>query len=219
VTGSIKFDLQIDAGLPNRAAELRRAWQAEQRPVWIAASTHAGEDEIVLAAHRQILASRPDALLILVPRHPERFNAVYELCQRQGLSTRRRSGGEAVAPGDQVLLGDSMGELLFLYALADVAFVGGSLVANGGHNLLEPAALGKPVLSGPHLFNFLEIAAQLREAGALGEVQSASDLAGEVAALWREPDRSERMRQAGLNVLQANQGALERLLDGLRRLM
>jgi 3-deoxy-D-manno-octulosonic-acid transferase len=219
VTGSIKFDLQIDAGLPQRAAELRRAWQAGQRPVWIAASTHAGEDEIVLAAHQQLLGSLPDALLILVPRHPERFNAVYELCQRQGLSTRRRSGGEAVAPGDQVLLGDSMGELLFLYALADVAFVGGSLVANGGHNLLEPAALGKPVLSGPHLFNFLEIAAQLREAGALGEVQSASDLAGEVAALWREPDRSERMRQAGLKVLQANQGALERLLDGLRRLM
>jgi 3-deoxy-D-manno-octulosonic-acid transferase len=219
VTGSIKFDLQIDAGLVQRAAELRRAWQAEQRPLWIAASTHAGEDEIVLAAHRQLLTSRPDALLILVPRHPERFNSVHQLCLHQGLTTRRRSTGEAVQAGDQVLLGDSMGELLFLYALADVAFVGGSLVANGGHNLLEPAALGKPVLSGPHLFNFLEIAAQLREAGALGEVQGADDLAGEVAALWREPARSERMRQAGLNVLKANQGALQRLLAGLQRLL
>lgn len=219
VTGSIKFDLKIDAELPRRASELRHQWQAEQRPLWIAASTHAGEDEIILAAHRQLLLARPDALLILVPRHPERFNAVHELCLNQGLTTRRRSSGEAVQAGDQVLLGDTMGELLFLYALADVAFVGGSLVANGGHNLLEPAALGKPVLSGPHLFNFLEIAAQLREAGALGEVQDATDLADEVEALWREPDRASRMREAGLQVLRANQGALDRLLAGLRRLM
>ncbi len=219
VTGSIKFDLKIDAELPRRASELRHQWQAERRPLWIAASTHAGEDEIILAAHRQLLLARPDALLILVPRHPERFNAVHELCLNQGLTTRRRSSGEAVQAGDQVLLGDTMGELLFLYALADVAFVGGSLVANGGHNLLEPAALDKPVLSGPHLFNFLEIAAQLREAGALGEVQDATDLADEVEALWREPDRAERMREAGLQVLRANQGALDRLLEGLHRLM
>lgn len=219
VTGSIKFDLKIDAELPRRASELRHQWQAERRPLWIAASTHAGEDEIILAAHRQLLLARPDALLILVPRHPERFNAVHELCLNLGLTTRRRSSGEAVQAGDQVLLGDTMGELLFLYALADVAFVGGSLVANGGHNLLEPAALGKPVLSGPHLFNFLEIAAQLREAGALGEVQDATDLADEVEALWREPDRAERMREAGLQVLRANQGALDRLLAGLHRLM
>uniref|UniRef100_A4XPW3 3-deoxy-D-manno-octulosonic acid transferase n=1 Tax=Ectopseudomonas mendocina (strain ymp) TaxID=399739 RepID=A4XPW3_ECTM1 len=219
VTGSIKFDLKIDTELPRRASELRHQWQAERRPLWIAASTHAGEDEIILAAHRQLLLAWPDALLILVPRHPERFNAVHELCLNQGLTTRRRSSGEAVQAGDQVLLGDTMGELLFLYALADVAFVGGSLVANGGHNLLEPAALGKPVLSGPHLFNFLEIAAQLREAGALGEVQDATDLADEVETLWREPDRAERMREAGLQVLRANQGALDRLLEGLHRLM
>ncbi|WP_277373701.1 lipid IV(A) 3-deoxy-D-manno-octulosonic acid transferase [Pseudomonas sp. AA-38] len=219
VTGSIKFDLKIDADLPRRAADLRRQWQAEQRPVWIAASTHAGEDEIVLDAHRQLLASRPDALLILVPRHPERFGAVHELCLSQGMATRRRSTGEAVHAGDQVLLGDTMGELLFLYALADIAFVGGSLVANGGHNLLEPAALGKPVLSGPHLFNFLEIAAQLREAGALSEVENADQLAGRVATLLGEPDEAQRMSQAGLAVLQANQGALERLLAGLQRLL
>ncbi|WAJ38190.1 lipid IV(A) 3-deoxy-D-manno-octulosonic acid transferase [Pseudomonas sp. GOM7] len=219
VTGSIKFDLKIDADLPRRAANLRRQWQAEQRPVWIAASTHAGEDEIVLDAHRQLLASRPDALLILVPRHPERFGAVHELCLSQGMATRRRSTGEAVHAGDQVLLGDTMGELLFLYALADIAFVGGSLVANGGHNLLEPAALGKPVLSGPHLFNFLEIAAQLREAGALSEVENADQLAGRVATLLGEPDEAQRMSKAGLAVLQANQGALERLLAGLQRLL
>lgn len=215
VTGSIKFDLKIDAELLQRADALRQQWQATTRPVWIAASTHAGEDEIVLAAHRQLLQTRPDALLILVPRHPERFNSVHELCISEGLTTRRRSTAEAVQASDQVLLGDTMGELLFLYALADIAFVGGSLVANGGHNLLEPAALGKPVLSGPHLFNFLEIAAQLREAGALGEVENAAQLADRVAALLGEPSEMQRMSQAGLSVLKANQGALERLLEEL----
>ena len=219
VTGSIKFDLTIDPELLTRAAVLREQWQATQRPVWIAASTHAGEDEIVLAAHRELLKQTPDALLILVPRHPERFNTGLELCQRQGFSTRRRSTGEAVQAADQVLLGDTMGELLFLYALADIAFVGGSLVANGGHNLLEPAALGKPVLSGPHLFNFLEIAAQLRAAGALSEVVDADGLAQRVAQLWREPEATQAMRNAGLAVMQANQGALARLLTGLGRLL
>lgn len=219
VTGSIKFDLTIDPALLSRAALLREQWQAESRPVWIAASTHAGEDESVLAAHRQLLKHQPDALLILVPRHPERFNTVFELCQRQGFSTRRRSMAAAVQADDQVLLGDTMGELLFLYALADSAFVGGSLVANGGHNLLEPAALGKPVLSGPHLFNFLEIAAQLRAAGALSEVADADALAQRVAQLWREPETADAMRAAGLAVMQANQGALARLLAGLGRLL
>jgi 3-deoxy-D-manno-octulosonic-acid transferase len=219
VTGSIKFDLTIDSALLTRAAALREQWQATQRPVWIAASTHAGEDEIVLAAHRQLLEQHPDALLILVPRHPERFNAVFELCQRQGFSTQRRSTGESVEAADQVLLGDTMGELLFLYGLADIAFVGGSLVANGGHNLLEPAALGKPVLSGPHLFNFLEIAAQLRAAGALSETVDADGLAQRIAQLWREPETAQAMRSAGLAVMQANQGALARLLAGLGRLI
>ena len=219
VTGSIKFDLTIDPALLTRAAALRQQWQATQRPVWIAASTHAGEDEIVLAAHRELLTHNPDALLILVPRHPERFNAVFELSQRQGFSARRRSTDEALLTSDQVLLGDTMGELLFLYALADIAFVGGSLVANGGHNLLEPAALGKPVLSGSHLFNFLEIAAQLRAAGALSEVADAEELAQHVAQLWREPEAAQTMRDAGQAVMQANQGALARLLAGLGRLL
>jgi len=219
VTGSIKFDLQIDPELLSRAAAQREQWQAQARPIWIAASTHAGEDEIVLAAHRELLKQWPEALLILVPRHPERFGSVFELCQRQGFSTRRRSSGEAVAAADQVLLGDTMGELLFLYALADTAFVGGSLVANGGHNLLEPAALGKPVLSGPHLFNFLDIAAQLREAGALSEVVDAQGLARRLERLWREPEAARAMGEAGLRVMQANQGALARLLAGLGRLL
>ncbi|MBX9406729.1 lipid IV(A) 3-deoxy-D-manno-octulosonic acid transferase [Pseudomonas baetica] len=219
VTGSIKFDLTIDPQLLQRAAELRGQWQALERPVWIAASTHEGEDEVVLNAHRQLLASYPNALLILVPRHPERFNSVLELCQREGFATVRRSTDANVAAETSVLLGDTMGELLFLYALADSAFVGGSLVPNGGHNLLEPAALAKPVISGPHLFNFLDIAAQMREAGALVEVDDAEGLAVEVRRLFELPRDAQRMAEAGLNVMRRNQGALQRLLDGLGRLI
>ncbi|MCV2223597.1 lipid IV(A) 3-deoxy-D-manno-octulosonic acid transferase [Pseudomonas mercuritolerans] len=219
VTGSIKFDLTIDPQLLQRAAELRNQWQAQDRPVWIAASTHEGEDEVVLDAHRRLLASHPDALLILVPRHPERFNSVFDLCQREGFATVRRSTWANVDAQTRVLLGDTMGELLFLYALADSAFVGGSLVPNGGHNLLEPAALAKPVLSGPHLFNFLDIAAQLREAGALAEVDDAEGLAVEVQRLFELPRDAQRMAEAGLAVMRRNQGALQRLVDGLARLI
>ena len=219
VTGSIKFDLSIDPQLLQRANELRGQWQALERPVWIAASTHEGEDEVVLDAHRQLLTNYPNALLILVPRHPERFNSVFELCQREGFATVRRSSGANVEADTSVLLGDTMGELLFLYALADSAFVGGSLVPNGGHNLLEPAALAKPVISGPHLFNFLDIAAQLREAGALAEVDDAEGLAVEVQRLFELPRDAQRMAEAGLAVMRRNQGALQRLLDGLARLI
>lgn len=219
VTGSIKFDLSIDPQLLQRATELRQQWQAMDRPVWIAASTHEGEDAVVLDAHRQLLGSYPNALLILVPRHPERFDSVHELCRQQGFATVRRSTAEPVLATTSVLLGDTMGELLFLYALADSAFVGGSLVPNGGHNLLEPAALAKPVISGPHMFNFLEIAAMLREAGALQEVDDAEGLAVAVQRLFELPQDARKMADAGLKVLKANQGALQRLLDGLGRLL
>ena len=219
VTGSIKFDLHVDEQLVPRARALRAEWQASQRPLWIAASTHAGEDEIVLAAHRQLLAQHPQALLILVPRHPERFASVFELCQKHGFHTCRRSLGQAPGAESQVLLGDTMGELLFLYALADAALVGGSLVGNGGHNLLEPAALGVPVLSGPHLFNFSEIANLLRSAGALHQVQDATTLATALHNLWQQPASAQTMANAGLAVVKANQGALQRLLDGVQRLL
>ncbi|RAU46411.1 MULTISPECIES: lipid IV(A) 3-deoxy-D-manno-octulosonic acid transferase [unclassified Pseudomonas] len=219
VTGSIKFDLTIDPQLLSRAARQRADWQTLDRPVWIAASTHAGEDEVVLSAHRQVLAHHPDALLILVPRHPERFDSVYELVRQQGFTGVRRSSGEPVTRETAVLVGDTMGELLFLYALADIAFVGGSLVPNGGHNLLEPAALDKPVLSGPHLFNFLEIAALLRNAGALKEASDAVGLAAAVQGLIEQPDQAKAMADAGLAVIKANHGALSKLLDGIGGLL
>lgn len=218
VTGSIKFDLKIDEQLVPRAQALRAQWAATSRPVWIAASTHEGEDALILQAHRQLLQVHEDALLILVPRHPERFDAVHAVCDGQ-FSTVRRSAGLPVLAQTQVLLGDTMGELLFLYALADIAFVGGSLVATGGHNPLEPAALALPVLMGPHVFNFLEITAMLREAGALQQVDDAQGLAGAVQRLVELPQDARRMGEAGRGVMEANQGALQKLLDGLGRLI
>jgi len=218
VTGPIKFDLKIDEQLVPRAQALRQQWAATSRPVWIAASTHDGEDALILQAHQQLLQVHGDALLILVPRHPERFDAVHAICSQQ-FATVRRSTGLPVLAQTQVLLGDTMGELLFLYALADMAFVGGSLVPTGGHNPLEPAALALPVLMGPHVFNFLEISAMLREAGALQQVDDAQGLAGAVQRLVELPQDARRMGEAGRAVMRANQGALQRLLKGLGRLM
>jgi len=223
VTGSIKFDLHPDPDILARAAALRKTWGITSpgvtRPVWIAASTHPGEDEVVLAAHQQVLQRRPDALLILVPRHPERFDPVWQLCRAQGLRVVRHSDHLAVTASDQVFVGDTMGQLLCYYALADLAFVGGSLIARGGHNLLEPIALEKPVLSGPHVFNFLDIAQRLRNAGALQDVNDAQTLSATLLTLWADPVRAQTMRAAGLTVLRANQGALARLLDGVEILL
>ncbi|WP_373186952.1 lipid IV(A) 3-deoxy-D-manno-octulosonic acid transferase [Halopseudomonas sp.] len=213
ITGSIKFDLKPDEQMLEQAADLRGQWGA--RPVWIAASTHAGEDEQILAAHRRVLESHADALLILVPRHPERFDDVAGLIEGAGLNGVRRSSGKSPMRADQVLLGDSMGELMMFYACADAAFVGGSLVPHGGHNYLEPAALGLPIISGPHSFNFTEISELLEGAGALQRVHDQGELAARVCYLLSEPTAARQAGAAGLSVVMDNQGALERLLAGI----
>ncbi|MGI9830107.1 lipid IV(A) 3-deoxy-D-manno-octulosonic acid transferase [Vibrio vulnificus] len=162
VTGSIKFDIHISDEIKHQGAELRTLL-GQQRPVWIAASTHKGEDEQVLDAHRQVLETHPNALLILVPRHPERFDSVFELCQTRGFETVRRTQANTIADSTQVYLGDTMGEMLVLLGAADVCFMGGSLVGDkvGGHNVLEPAALGVPVIIGPSYYNFKDIVDRL----------------------------------------------------------
>lgn len=214
VIGSIKFDINVEAELTKKANELRKKWQSTARPTWIAASTHAGEDEIVLEAHRQLLAQHPNALLILVPRHPERFNEVYELTAKH-FKAVRRSAQTLVTQQTQVLVGDTMGELLFLYALADIAFVGGSLVDTGGHNVLEPVALHKPVICGPHLYNFQEITNQLADANALAIVNNSQELFLQLKRLFEDQALMEQMVQGGNRIMQHNQGALERLVQGI----
>ncbi|WP_150303083.1 lipid IV(A) 3-deoxy-D-manno-octulosonic acid transferase [Pseudomonas saliphila] len=213
VTGSIKFDLKPDPDKQAQAAQWRAGWGG--RPVWIAASTHAGEDEQILEAHQAILRQHTDALLILVPRHPERFDSVARLISEAGLKTARRSAGRMPSSTDQVFLGDTMGELMQFFGCADVAFVGGSLVPNGGHNYLEPAALGLPVLSGPHWFNFAEVSDLLEEAGALKIVQDAAALAECVSQYLADPAGRTKTGRAGQAVVLDNQGALARLLTGI----
>ncbi len=219
VSGSIKFDITPPAELAGQAAVLREQWALGARPVLVAASTHAGEDEPVLAAFRAIREAQPSALLILVPRHPERFLEVARLLAREGWVFSRRSAGEAVGPETAVLLGDSMGELLLWFALGHVAFVGGSLVPVGGHNMLEPIALGLPALSGPAVFNFQSIADELVAEGALTLVPDAPGLAAAVLQLLDDPAAWARQRDQGLAVVARNRGALARQLALIARLL
>lgn len=213
ITGNIKFDITLTHVMRVEAEAVRDAWQTADRfrPIWLAASTHEGEDEVVLAAHRRVLAEFPDTLLVLVPRHPERFERVFELCQEQGFSVARRSLADSPA-GCQVLLGDTMGELLTFYGACDIAFVGGSLVPNGGHSLIEPAAWGKPVLSGPHLFNFAEVSQQLEAADALLLCDDAEQLSLTVGGLIRDADEAQQRGVRARGVVESNRGALQRLL-------
>jgi len=217
VSGSIKFDLAIPAELYKHASELRSLWLGD-RPVWIAASTHAGEDEVLLAAHRALLAQHPDAVLILVPRHPERFPKVAELIASSDLNFERRSASLAsaaaapVANTTSVILGDTMGELLLLLGCADIAFVGGSLIGHGGHNTLEPAAWGLPVVTGLSDFNFAEISALLEAAGGLQKIDGDRALAEVLQTLFAAPLYRERQGAAAKAVVDNNRGALQRLL-------
>ncbi|HET8790276.1 MAG TPA: lipid IV(A) 3-deoxy-D-manno-octulosonic acid transferase [Modicisalibacter sp.] len=215
--GSLKFDIGINDAISIDSERLRTS--LGERPVWIAGSTHPGEEEQLLVAHARLRQRHPTALLILVPRHPQRFDDVAALCQNDGERLARRSKGERVEAGTTIYLGDSMGELSMLYGAADMAFVGGSLVPIGGHNLLEPAAQGVPVLSGFALDNFSDVAEVLREANALIEVAGAAPLGEALIKLLDDPTERQRRAAAGRAAIEANRGALARTLDGLERLL
>ncbi len=211
VTGNIKFDFRPPPGIEDRGAGWRQT-HAPGRPIWVAGSTHEGEEELILDAHKAVRRRFADALLILVPRHPQRFEIARELLTRRGEAFTSRSSGMAIPPATSVLLGDTMGELMMFYAAADVAFVAGSLVPIGGHNLLEPASLGRPVLTGPHNFNSEAAAHLLLEAGAARTVADARQLGSVVRDLLGDAALRRSMGAAGRAVLDANRGALERLL-------
>ncbi len=219
ITGNIKFDLTLDDSARKRAAELREQWQGNPaRPIWIAASTHEGEDGPILEAFAQVRTQTAgNPLLVLVPRHPERFDSVAALSVERGFNTARRSTGEAPGADVQVLVGDVMGELLTMYGASDIAFVGGSLIDNGGHNLIEPAAWGLPILSGPSLYNFVEVTKLLRDAGALQVIENPKELAEQVVNLIETEDLRSVRGQAAREVAEANRGALEKTLELIRR--
>jgi 3-deoxy-D-manno-octulosonic-acid transferase len=210
VTGSIKFDMRPPASLYEQAAVLRQQW--EGRPVWVAASTHEGEEDDVLAAHQIIRQTLPDTLLVIVPRHPERFDRVAELCGQKGFSFVRRSTGEAADPDTSVYLGDTMGELTLILAAADAAFVGGSLIKRGGHNVLEPAALGKPTVFGPYMHNFAVISKLLLQQEAASQVSDREELARLMGGWLADASERTRIGENGLRVVEKNRGAMERLL-------
>lgn len=211
VTGSLKFDISVTPQMAAKSLTLRRQW-APHRPVWIATSTHEGEESIVLAAHQELLKTYPDLLLILVPRHPERFPEATNLVRQANLNYITRSSGDVPTSSVQVVIGDTMGELMLLYGIADMAFVGGSLVERGGHNPLEPAAHAIPVLVGPHTFNFKDICARLDEGNGLITVTDTPSLTQAVASLLNDEDYRNYYGRHAVEVLHQNQGALQRLL-------
>jgi 3-deoxy-D-manno-octulosonic-acid transferase len=214
VTGNLKFDVALPQRLAEDGRELRAQWGARRR-VWIAASTHRGEERKVLDAFGQLRSRFPELLLVLVPRHPERFGDVARLCRRRGyqIALRSLTKGKSLPPDCDVLIGDTMGELQRLYAAADVAFIGGSLVPKGGQNLLEACAVSVPPIFGPHVFHFEEIAAMALERGAGRQVLDARGLAAAVALYLEEPELRRRAGSAAHTLVTENRGALGRTLE------
>ncbi|PMH28866.1 3-deoxy-D-manno-octulosonic acid transferase [Vibrio lentus] len=214
VTGSIKFDIEVSAEQVSKGKVLREQIGFE-RSVWIAASTHQGEDEIILDAHKQLLNDNPNTLLIIVPRHPERFNQVSELAQEHGFKTITRTSQQPITSDVEVYIADTMGEMLVLLGGSDVCFMGGSLVGDkvGGHNPLEPAALQLPLLNGPSYFNFSEITDKLLEANAVVICQDSSDITSQLRELFTQPKLRKDKGLAAYQVVEQNRGALDSTLQ------
>lgn len=212
IAGNVKFDMTVPKGLGQGAAMLRDYW-GRTRPVWIAASTHEGEEVAVIEAHTRVLKRFPDALLLLAPRHPERFRPVVQLCRQYGFRTLVRSEDSVALLDTQCFVVDTLGELLTFYAGCDVAFVAGSFDPIGGHNVLEPAALGKPVIVGPHTFNFHEITESMIAGGAALRVANAVELGDTVSRLLANGGERERRGQAGLAIVERERGAVARTME------
>ncbi|WP_165840126.1 3-deoxy-D-manno-octulosonic acid transferase [Motiliproteus coralliicola] len=220
--GNLKYAQPLPSDI-TRQGEAIRQILGTKRPVWLAASTHDGEEAIALECHRQLLAQQPDALLVLVPRHPQRFETVAQLCRQSGLSWQRRSDSkqEPVADDCQLYLADSLGELLPFYAAADLCWVAGSFVDVGGHNILEPASCGCPMLVGPDMRNFETINRQFVEAGGLIQVDDQAALAEQVVRLMPDSEARARLAESARQRLQGYQDVAlkqaEAVLDSLKQ--
>ena len=214
VTGSVKFDIEINEQILTSGQELR-GLLGNERPIWVAASTHKGEDEQVLASHQELLQSIPDALLILVPRHPERFNSVFELCKNSGFNCIKRTSNKIIAVDTQVYLGDTMGEMLTLIGASDVCFMGGSLLGSkvGGHNILEPAALGKVILSGPSYYNFLEICTLMQKKELLTIISNKKTFSSSLLNYFTYPALIKSNKQDMTSFMNENRGSIERSIS------
>lgn len=218
MTGNLKFDLSVPASLEEQAVALRLRW-GQERSVLVAGSTHEADENVVIPAFVELLKSVPDALLILVPRYPERFTRATQLAKAAGLRTELRSEGEVCSTQAQCFVIDSIGELMNYYACADVAFVGGSFGEQGGHNALEPAALGKPVLLGPNMENAKEIAEQLLQCNAAQRVTNQQDFRQEAEKILSDGILRDSMGQAGRGLVEKNKGALDLTLSAIKKLL
>lgn len=222
VTGNLKFDMRVTTPDAEQREALRRTFRLPANlPVWVAGSTHAGEEEIIIDVYRELVAAGARLLLILVPRHPERCRGVGEMLTGRGLTVRLRSAVTATDPwldSGEVLLVDTIGEMLTFYALADLVFVGGSLVPVGGHNVLEASLLEKPVVFGSHMHNFKEIAKLLQASGGGLMVGNRPELLAAVRQLLADPGRCAAMGRAGGQLSRRNAGATEKTLAVIARL-
>ncbi len=211
IVGNLKFDLRVPASVIQHAAEFKQHWGAD-RPVWFAASTHEGEEIPVLEAHATALRRFPDTLLLIAPRHPERFKPVAAACRSFGFATATRTESVFADRNAQCFVIDTMGEMLWFYAACDVAFVGGSLVPIGGHNLLEPAALARPILVGPHTFNATEMTDELIASGGALRVRDSEQIGVELTRLLGHEDERESIGAAAMHGMERQRGAVERTL-------
>ena len=216
VTGSIKYDITIADTVFEQAHHLRQQLGID-RPIFVAASTHQGEDEQVLDAYQVVLQQYPDAIVIIVPRHPQRFDSVAKLAIERGLTVHRRTTSSPIKANTQLYLADTMGEMLVMLATADVTFMGGSLVGEkvGGHNLLEPAAVVKPAITGPSFYNFEDITQQLLAAGAIEICQNSHQLAQQLVTLFNDPERQQYMGAQGQKIVIENQGAVNKTIANI----
>lgn len=219
VTGSLKFDLTLPMQLSEHAQRWRKIW-GENRPVWIAASTHPGEEELILQAFTQARRSFPDLLLISIPRHVDRVPQLEQLYSSQAYKLIKRSEHKDSEMSDvDIFIGDTMGELLIFYAAADLAFVGGSLVEKGGQNPLEPAAVGLPILTGPYTFNFATITEQLKQRNIEIQVNNATELAEQVIALLSDSVRREQKGLEAKKFVAENKGSVLKQMQLIENLL
>lgn len=210
VTGSVKFDLELPVELVATARDLKAAY-GEQRPIIMAASTHDGEDQIILKAFAQVRTQNPQALLLLVPRHPERFDDVVALSEKY-FTTLRRSSGTLPRADTQVIVGDTMGEMMLLYGCADIAFVGGSLIERGGHNMIEPAYWALPTICGPHTFNFADISKRLLDCEGMVTVFDEHTFAAQVNQWLAHPEQMKKVGRNAERFTEQNRGATAKVM-------
>ena len=214
IMGNIKFDFKLPEEILTKA-KIYRSKIFPRRHIWIAASTHEHEEEIILEAHKNISKKIENLLLILVPRHPERFAKITQILKENNWIYSKKSDDQDIPESCQVLLIDTIGELLFFYACSDVAFVGGSLLPVGGHNLLEPAAIGLPIITGAHTFNQKEMTDRLIQVDALRIVHNANSLSSDVIFFLTNTEESKNAGQRGKLIVESNKGAIKSLMKRL----